>query len=77
MQCAPWRATLEEMAARIALGALLAGAVAVGFAWGLGALSVYLFFAAVAGVVTLGATVGGDWLTGASRGRFNDRKHSS
>ena len=62
------------MAARIALGVIVAGAVAVGVAWGLGALSVYLFFAAIAGALTLGITVGGDWLTGASRGRFDEGK---
>jgi hypothetical protein len=59
------------MAARIALGVIVAGAVAVGLAWGLGALGVYLFFALVAGAIAVGATVGGDWLTGASRGRFD------
>ena len=59
------------MAARIALGVVVAGAVAVGLAWGLGAFAVYVFLAALAGVITLGATVGGDWLTGASRGRFD------
>jgi hypothetical protein len=58
------------MATRIALGVIVAGAVAVGVAWGLGALGVYLFFALVAGAISLGAAVGGDWLTGASRGRF-------
>lgn len=62
------------MAARIALGVVVAGAVAVGLAWGLGALAVYVFFAAIAGAITLGATVGGDWLTGASRGRFDRGK---
>ena len=62
------------MAARIALGVIVAGAVAVGVAWGLGALAVYLFFAAIVGVVSLGATVGGDWLTRASRGRFDSGK---
>ncbi len=58
------------MAARIALGTIVAGAVAVGLAWGLGALAVYLFLALVAGALTLVLTVGGAWLTGASRGRF-------
>jgi hypothetical protein len=65
------------MAARIALGVVVAGAVAVGLAWGFGALWVYLFFALVAGALTLAATVGGDWLTGASRGRFDDDKRRS
>ena len=59
------------MAARIALGIVLAGAVAVVAAWGWGALWVYVFFAAVAGAVTFGTSVGGGWLTGASRGRFD------
>jgi hypothetical protein len=65
------------MAARIALGVIAAGAVAVGLAWGLGALGVYLFFAFLAGGLTLAATVGGDWLTGASRGRFDEDKRRS
>jgi len=64
------------MAARIALGVIVAGAAAVGFAWGVGALGVYLFFAAVAGAVAIGASVGGDWLTGASRGRFERKRRS-
>jgi hypothetical protein len=58
------------MAGRIVLGVVVAGAVAVGVAWGLGALAVYAFLAFVAGAISLGLTVGGDWLTGASRGRF-------
>ena len=62
------------MAIRIALGVLVAGAIAVGLIWGLGALWVYLFFAVVAGALSLGAIVGGDWLTGASRGRFDEGK---
>lgn len=59
------------MAARIALGVVVVLGIAIGIAWGFGALAVYLFFVAVAGVISLGATVGGDWLTGASRGRFD------
>jgi hypothetical protein len=62
------------MAARIGLGVIVAGAVAVGIAWGLGALTVYVFFVAISGLITLGATVGGDWLTGSSRGRFDEGK---
>ena len=59
------------MAARIALGIIVAGALAVGIAWGRGALGVYLFFALIAGALTFGASLGGGWLTGASRGRFD------
>jgi hypothetical protein len=62
------------VAARIAIGALLLGAVAVGVAWGPGALGVYLFFVAIAGVVSLALNVGGDWLTKSSRGRFDDHR---
>jgi hypothetical protein len=63
------------VAARIALAVVAAGAVAVGVAWGVGALWVYLFFAGVAGALTFGASLGGEWLTGASRGRFDrDRR---
>jgi hypothetical protein len=51
---------------------VVVGAIAVGLVWGLGALSVYLFLAAVAGVIAFGAGFGGDWLTGASRRRFDD-----
>jgi hypothetical protein len=51
---------------------VVVGAVAVGLFWGLGALSVYVFFAAVAGAIAFGAGLGGDWLTGASRRRFDD-----
>jgi len=59
------------MAARIALGALVALAVAIGLAWGRGALGVYLFLVLIAGALTFGASFGGGWLTGASRGRFD------
>ena len=60
------------MPARISLGIVAVGAIAVGLVWGLGALSVYLFFAAVAAALAFGAGLGGDWLTGASRRRFDD-----
>jgi len=62
------------MAARISLGAVVAGAVAIALAWGWGALWVYLFFVVVAGGLTFGMSVGGGWLTGASRGRFHSEK---
>jgi hypothetical protein len=58
------------MAARISLGLVVAGAIAVGVAWGLGALWVYVALAVIAGAISFAAGVGGDWLTGASRGRF-------
>lgn len=59
------------MAARIWVAILVAGAFAVGLAWGLDALVVFLFFAFLAGALTFGAGVGGGWLTGASRRRFD------
>ncbi|HZG35551.1 MAG TPA: hypothetical protein VEY87_06860 [Gaiellaceae bacterium] len=59
------------MATRIGVGVLLLGGVAVALAWGGDALFVYGFFAAIAGAVMLGARVGGDWITGASRRRFD------
>ena len=54
------------------MAVLVLGGIAVGVAWGWGALFVYLFFAGIAGAVMLGASVGGDWIAGASRGRFDD-----
>jgi hypothetical protein len=53
--------------------ALAAPAVAVAVAWGWGALGVYLFIAAVAGAVAYAADVGGEWLSGTSRGRSTGR----
>lgn len=55
------------------LGALALGAVAVGAAWGWGALGVYLFLVFVPLLITVALGVGGDWLTKTSRGRFADR----
>jgi len=60
------------VAARIAIAALVLGAVVVAVAYGWSALFVYGFFAAIAGAVLLGARVGGDWIAGASRRRFDD-----
>ena len=54
------------------MAVLALGALAIGVAWGWGALFTYLVLAAIAGAVMLGARVGGDWITGASRGRFDD-----
>ena len=59
------------MAARIAVVVLVAVGIAIGLAWGFEALLVYLFLAAVAGAISFGASAGGDWLSGASRGRFH------
>ena len=60
------------MGTLVGLGLLLLGAVAVAVAWGWSALLVYAFFAAIAGVVILGARVGGDWISGVSSRRFDD-----
>jgi hypothetical protein len=59
------------VAAKIALAVLVLVGVAIGVAWGLGALLVYLFLAGVAGAISYGAGAGGEWLSGASRGRFH------
>jgi hypothetical protein len=48
---------------------LLPGA-AMGIAWGWRSAVVYLFFLSIALLVFLASRVGGDWLEGASRGRF-------
>ena len=61
------------MARWIVLGALVLGAVLVGIFAGWGGLVVYLFFAAIAGGLALAAGIGGGWIEGASRGRFDDR----
>ncbi len=49
---------------------LLLPGVALGIAWGWRSAVVYLFFLAVALLLFLASRVGGDWLEGASRGRF-------
>ena len=59
------------VAAKIVLVVLVVVGVAIGVAWGLGALLVYLFLAAIAGAISFGAGTGGEWLSGASRGRFH------
>jgi hypothetical protein len=64
------------MAKGIAIGALVLGAVLVGIFAGWGGLVVYIFFAAIAGGVAIAASIGGGWIEGASRGRFNRRDRS-
>ena len=49
---------------------LLLPGVAMGIAWGWRSAAVYLFFLSIALLVFLASRVGGDWLEGASRGRF-------
>jgi hypothetical protein len=60
----------------VVLGIVVAVGVAMGLAWGMGALAVYVFFAAIAAALVFAASVGGDWLTTASRRRFDDRPRS-
>lgn len=62
------------VAARIALAVVVLGAAAVGVAYGWRALVVYAFFAAIPAVLVFGAAVGGEWFSGASRGRFDRRR---
>jgi hypothetical protein len=54
----------------VGVGLLVVGAVAVGVAWGWGALAIYAFFTAIAGLLVFAARLGGDWVRDASRGRF-------
>jgi hypothetical protein len=61
---------------RIAIGALVLGGVLIGVFAGWGGLVVYVFLAAIAGGVALAASVGGGWLEGASRNRFDKRDRS-
>ena len=58
--------------ARVVLAVLAVGGVLIAIFAGWGGLVVYLFFVLVAGGVALAASSGGDWLTRASRGRFDD-----
>ena len=64
------------VAQRVLLAVFALGALAVGAAWGWGALGVYLFFVAIPFLITVALNVGGDWVTKASRGRFVDRTRS-
>ena len=67
----PEKLALVGTAARVAVAAVAAVAVAIGVAWGWRALAVFLFFAAVAGVTSLAARVGGEWTRETSRRRFD------
>ena len=64
-----WR----RMAARISIALVVGLGLAVLLAWGIRAFVVYAFFALIAGGVSFAAAGGGEWLTRASRGRFDDR----
>ena len=61
------------MARRIVLGVLVLGGVLVAVFAGWNARLVSAFFAAIAGGLAFAASVGGGWVEGASRGRFDDR----
>lgn len=63
----PRPAILLLAAGVVALGVV----IAVGTGWR--GLAVYAFFVGLATAVALGTVVGGDFLTGASRGRFDRR----
>jgi hypothetical protein len=55
----------------VPLAVLVAGAVAVGVAFGWSGFLVYLFFAVLVGAVCVGAGVGGGLVRDASRRRFD------
>ena len=61
------------MARGIIVGALVLGGVLVALFAGWGGLLVYGFFALIAGGLAFAAGIGGGWVEGASRGRFDDR----
>jgi hypothetical protein len=56
------------------LGILVAGAVAIGVAFGWGAFLVYLFFAFVVTAAYYGLAVGGGLVREGSRRRFEHRR---
>jgi hypothetical protein len=58
----------------IVLGLVAAAGIAIGAAWGLSALAVYAFFAAIAAGLTLAAGMGGEWVRDVSSRRFDDRR---
>jgi hypothetical protein len=58
---------------RVMLGMVAAAGIAIGVAWGLSALAVYVFFVAVAAGLTLAAGLGGEWVRDVSSRRFDDR----
>ena len=61
---------------RLIVAIVLVGpAIAITIAWGFGALVVYGFFAGLAGALAYAASAGGEWIAGASRGRFDDDRY--
>ena len=61
------------VARRIIVGVLVLGGVVVALVAGWDGLLVYGFFALIAAGLALAASIGGGWVEGASRGRFDDR----
>jgi hypothetical protein len=61
----------------VVIGVVVCVGAAIGIAYGLGALAMFAFFAAIAAAVTYAAGIGGDWLQGASRRRFDDGRSRS
>ncbi|MBA2615054.1 MAG: hypothetical protein H0U90_04635 [Actinobacteria bacterium] len=56
---------------RVVLALVLVGGVAAVVFGGWDALIVYAFFAAIAGGLAYGAAIGGGWIEGLSRSRFD------
>jgi hypothetical protein len=67
---------MVDVAVRVLYALVALGAVAIGVAWGLAALGVFLFFVAIPLLVSFALNIGGDWVTRTSRGRFADRHRS-
>ena len=61
------------MVTRVVLALVVAVGIAIGVAWGLRGAAVYFFCAALAGVLTYAAGVGGELVQDASSRRYRDR----
>jgi hypothetical protein len=58
----------------VVVGVVIAGAILATVFGGWSGLVVYAFLAAIAAAVAVAAASGGEWLRGASRGRFDQRR---
>ena len=63
----------SRLLTRVVLALVVAVGIAIGVAWGLRGAAVYFFCAALAGVLTYAAGVGGELVQDASSRRYGDR----